>query len=335
MGRIISQFSEQEFDDYSILRREAAQLRTQLSKPTLVTFLRNHEHSMRVMAFDNETNTEWRLELPQDDLFALADGKMALIEDPNWVELISIALKNLAIIEKDDREILTIEQKLFFTGEIIRPHSGESDMFIRKGRPMAALRETMETQTTFEYHILHEAFEQVYQSTKVLKGLAGDKTSYELGLTLERGSESGHVSMIVSHKSEGVDTSWRLVLINSEWSGHGLYAQSAKLGNEILMFSLEKLLDSDSLVLRVTTLCSQAFLQLYLYRKKHTGEYIELDEYQLYHYDTRSALFSSAFGYEQSFIDFGMLAHLKSAPPELPATQKQLLLRDVFPAAAH
>jgi|TARA_B110000285_G_C15079952_1_gene592918 hypothetical protein len=76
-----------------------------------------------VIAFENETSSQFAFDLNFEDLLTLMQGNIKLLEDENTHDLCQILLNNLALIkrEKVDKkgntvyeDVLIVEHKVFF-----------------------------------------------------------------------------------------------------------------------------------------------------------------------------------------------------------------------------
>lgn len=78
-----------------------------------------------MIAFENETSSQFAFDLNFEDLLTLMQGNIKLLEDENTHDLCQILLNNLALIkrEKADKEkkgntvyedVLIVEHKVFF-----------------------------------------------------------------------------------------------------------------------------------------------------------------------------------------------------------------------------
>lgn len=82
------------------------------------------QYTLRVIAFENETSSQFTFDLNFNDLLTLMEGNIKLLEDENTHDLCQILLNNLTMIkrEKVDKkgntvyeDVLIVEHKVFFS----------------------------------------------------------------------------------------------------------------------------------------------------------------------------------------------------------------------------
>lgn len=59
------------------------------------------EYVLRIIAFEDETSAQFKLDLNFQDLLTLTDGNIKLLEDENIFDLCQIIMNNLTMVQRE------------------------------------------------------------------------------------------------------------------------------------------------------------------------------------------------------------------------------------------
>ena len=208
---------------------------------------------IRIVAFNNATCDTFQLDLTRDDLMILVNGHQRLLEEENQVDLCSLLLNQLTMIERnydltserdendasvlsrgekakqEKKKVLVVEHRCFFNDILPKKWDSKNKLIIaRHDKRKQGLINDFGTITDFEKSIMYEAFFDVYVGEAVLPLQEVDQADH-FDIILQQGSASGHFKLVV--KLKYTDIEQNLCLFNSDMQSKG---QSMNLGAALI-----------------------------------------------------------------------------------------------------
>jgi len=166
-----------------------------------------------VIAFENETSSQFAFDLNFEDLLTLMQGNIKLLEDENTHDLCQILLNNLALIkrEKVDKkgntvyeDVLIVEHKVFFNEQYRAVYDKKNKHIMAKyDKQRQGLVQDVALSTDYEKSVIYEAFTHVYDNQVAIQSTQRPEVSEIVGVEILRGKMSGNIRLKVTFVNHG------------------------------------------------------------------------------------------------------------------------------------
>lgn len=297
------------------------------------------QYLLRVIAFENETSSQFTFDLNYEDLLILMHGNIKLLEDESSHDLCQLLLNCLTMIKRDKvdakgrtvkEDVLIAEHKVFFSEQYRSAYDKKNKNIMAKyDKKRQGLVQDAQLETEFEKSLIYEAFQAVYSDQIQIVCSQGPS---DVGVELLRGTMSGNIKLRVCLADE--QPKEMCLFANSEGRSHKVCSEvvhiDSRANNGPLAFviSLEKMYGNEGIIVVRLVLVekwdpnlmseyswnpegrpqegsTQFFAETLYLVKKNDSLYCRVTEYEILNTEIRSLLFMHSYGYIQANMDFG------------------------------